>query len=40
MTELRSISFENEKVIVAIIKKKSMGDYEATEEAIKAIRSG
>jgi len=40
MTELRSISFENEKVIVSIIKKIQMGDYEATEEAVKAIRQG
>ena len=40
MTELRSISFENTKVIVSIIKKEPIGDYEATEEAIKAIRVG
>lgn len=40
MTELRAISFENSRVIVAIIKKDKIGDYEATVEAIKAIRGG
>lgn len=38
MSELRAISFENGKVVVVIDKKGSMGDYEATTEAIKAIR--
>lgn len=38
MSELRAISFENSKVVVVIVKKDSMGDYEATTEAIKVIR--
>ena len=38
MTEIESLAFVNKKVIVVIIKINNMTDYEATTEAIKAIR--